>query len=452
MEKQTLNMIRESNIIFALRHILIKKSKTADDYQQATQYIKELISITEGTDAKAYVFLGKLFLSQYRNREAAKAFKQAITFNPISAASYHGLFKIDMINENYESALNNINLYSKYSGIDCSIYVALLNKLINNRDITFDNKDNILGQYKLSAPIMINYNLALKYINAEDYHKAIKHINVCQKLLNIKGIIINLSYVEDLLIKLRNKYFEHDRRTKLKEIKETILTSDNNGSRYMLLNEFHDLEPNNINVLILLIEISITFEDYEQAAIYLNKALEFGITLPRLENYHNIIEEQMLYSEDFLNNARSNQRLDMLLECGKYEQAKELSTKRFEETGNPAYIYSLAYTLYMEGKLEESAQLFIKYITLGNTYLKMSYYCLFFIAYELKNEDLANHYLVATYNLSKFYNINISLEDWKKLILEYKDSFDFNSMTDIERRILGDNLGNDKFEKQYINN
>ena len=440
-------LIKKTSLEATIKRLLLIKNLSDDDISYMRKCSLELIQLTNHEDAKSYIFLGRANLLANYYKQAKRCFRKAIRLNSSLASSYHGLFKIAIIEEDYPLAYSYINKYGVLSGIDVSIYKSLLLKINENSDIIIPSSEEVLGQRHLYKPLRTNYKLLIDAINSNNFDKAYKHVQVCIKLVKEQGYHLDLSYLERLVITLKNKMSLEQTNSEKKELQNIVATSDNLGHMYMLLIKLHELDPMDINNLYMLIEISIAFENYEQARIYLNKAYKINPDSKRIQYYDALLREKNIGIDEFIKYMRKRLQLNELVKNRKYPEAINVCIENINT--NSYFLYMIGVILFKVGSYSEAKRVFMKYLTANCTSeLKEIYYYMFYIDYSLEN----NGYLMfarKAFELSSFDGIDVSLDSFISYLLSL-DTFDSSNIKDIEQKLFVGKM-NINTPKCYVN-
>lgn len=451
---------RTDNLVKSIKKVLLNKNTSYDEKIHVKRCINDLIALTDSKDAEAYVFLGKINVLLENIDEAIDNFNMSITINSSLALPHYELFKIYVKRTNYEEALQQIKLYEIKSGINCDIYINLLNRYLYNRRDYINQSTSFLGINNIPKAILLNYNLMIDSINRQDYIKALKHVSVCIKLIKKRKHDIDLTILQQILTDVKDMYYENEKKNKIKELEECYYNSNNYGMDHYILMKLFKLDPNNINTIILLIENSILLFDYDTAEQFL-KLVETKITISNKRLDYLKLKIKSLKSPMYMGSTK-NIDLHKLFETtnniriieeesikGNVEASINYGLNLFEKTTNSDYLYIVAKIMYNNGLYQDSLKLFKDYISIGTIYLKQAYYYLFFINKLLNNEEEASYYASLVYDLSSFIGIDIDLNDYEKNIFCYVDNFSDYSIIEIEKNILYNNLNSNIKSKIY---
>lgn len=340
-------------------------------------------------------------------------------------------------NGDYNKALDVIISYGINNNIDVNIYIYLLNILLNNEVESINKVDNILGVYDINEYILTNYNLALNSINKKDYKKVLKHIKVCSKLIKKYKINIDLTLIEKLICKIILKENEIERNKNIKDLTNILFNNDNLGINYLCLNKLLNYDMNNINILTMLIECLINLADYNGAKRY----LDYVIDIESDCNYKLTYLKYKLIALNKSNNKvredfRNKKQIDILVENDNIDDALKLCYEYLKETKDQRYQYYAGIIAYNNNRLDDAIKFFNTYISTDFAFTKEVYYYLFYIYYELEQEDKYNYALKGILKLTEYKDIEINLEDLKKFALDYKDNFNECSIFEIEKKLL----------------
>lgn len=450
---------RTKDLIKSIERLLNKKMNYEEKIY-AKQRIIDLIKLTNNNDAEAYVFLGKINVVLEQFDEAIMSFNQAIILDSSLASPHYELFNIYIKQFKYIEALEHITAYEIKSGIDCNICINILkNHLYGNR-IKLINNDRILDLNGISKPILLNYKLMVRAVNNKDYDKAIKHVNVCIKLIEKNKYNVDLTIIKQILTSIKLFNDQKSREKDIQELTEAFFSSNNYGADYYILNKLLNIEPTNINVLIFVIEHAILLYDFQKAEECLQIAeVIIGDSNKRL----NYLKKKImcLKSPSYLG---ENNRVDlkqMLETTNNVKMIEEVAIKGdihgsikygydlFRKTNDSDYLYVVAKAMYNNGYYEASLQAFTDYISIGNIYLKQSYCYMFFINKLNHNDEIASYYASLAYELSSFIGVDISISDYEQKLFSYVDTFSDHSIVELEKSILGNNLSLSR-NKKYL--
>ncbi len=445
---------RTEDLIKSIEKSLLDKNMSYDDKIYAKKRIIDLIKLVDN-NAQAYVFLGKINVLLDLGDEAISAFNKAILLDSLMAVPHYELFEIYMKQSKYVDALEQIKIYEKKSGINCELYISLLNNYLHDEKVIISNKANTLDNNVVSRPILSNYELMIKSLNKGDYNQALKHVNVCIKLIDKGKYDVDLTLIRQILTSVNRK--EHQK--KIIELKEGYLNANNYGISYYILTTLLKLEPNNINIIILLIENSILLFDYQTAEECIQLAENIlGNSNERI----NYLKKKVicLKAPMYLNNdqhidlrrvVESSNNMHIIEEAsinGNTEFAIEYGYNLFLQTSDSNYLYMVAKIMYNNGYYEDALKTFKDYILIGTIYLKQAYCYLFLINKLLQNDECASYYASLAYTLSAFIGIDISLSDYERKLFSYVDNFSDHSIVELEKDILSNKLGTNVKRKE----
>ncbi len=431
MIKNNQALICISKLKLEIKKSLSNKNFSAIDLDNLLYKCRQLMRLTSYDDSESYIFFGKINLLKKDYKSAKESFFKAKMLNEKKAASYHGLFKINVVENQYQEALENIQLYEKYSGISCDIYICLLHHLLDYNDFEINEQNTILGQNISYQPLICNYHLLIEKINHHHYLKALKHLDICCKLIQRKNYHIDLSYLEQLLKKV---YEKEANKEEVNALEKELFISSNSGYDYLLLNKLYTLKPNNIELLFSLIEINLVYANYDQSMFYLNEVKKLTKENKKIEYYENIIRENIGHDDDIMKYTQLNFEIDNLIATKNYQQALEKCNNYFMKTNNYYFLYKAGTILYKLKKYAEAKTFFMHYIKSGKyTYLKATYYYLFYINYKLEEDYYHDASLILSYSLLDLKPIDV--DTFINLLLKNKD-FNSNYLWQFEKSLL----------------
>lgn len=449
---------RTEDLIKSIEKLLNKKLNYEEKIY-AKQRIIDLIKLTNN-NAQAYVFLGQINVMLNQFDEAIKSFNQAILFDSLIALPHYELFDIYIKQCKYENALEQIKIYEVKSGIDCGIYINLLNNYLYTDQFIIFKYKYISNLNCTSKPILSNYGFMIDSINNKDYQKALKHVNVCIKLIEKWQYDIDLTMIKQILVSIKHVNDRTIKQQRIRELTEAFLNSNNCGIDYYTLVKLLKIEPDNINALILLIENAISLFDYAKAEECLHIAERIvGVSNNRINYLKNklmCLKSQSYLSENnnidlkkLFESTNNMRKIEELAVTGDIKFATSYGYDLFWKTNDSDYLYIVAKAMYNNGHYDEALMVFQDYIARGMIYLKQSYCYMFFINKLLHNEELANYYASLAYELSSLVDVDISLIDYEQKLFSYADNFSDYSIVEVEKYILGNNLST-SIKKKYL--
>ena len=322
---------------------------------------------------------------------------------------YYSLAKLYIDKEDYSNAVINMTNYETSTGVDCQIYICLLRTLMGLPTNQVKEPSDIVAKTKIGKRVLTNYRMFIQAVNIQDYEQAEKHLAVCIKLLDINNYRFDLSYLMKLVLKIKTMFERDKRKEEIMSLKSYVMTSKNLRRNYILLKKLNELEPDNVDTLILLVEILIVFENYVEAQYYVNIALKLRPDNVRLQHNLAIINEKNKTASDFIQETRIDNQIDSFLAEGKNQRAIKIASQAFEDTGNYDFIYRIGIILYTMQEYQQAKNFFMKYVNSGkHIYLKQVYYYLFYIN-RLLGED-NDEVLKQVYALSSFDGIVITYQ------------------------------------------
>ncbi len=322
---------------------------------------------------------------------------------------YYSLAKLYIDKEDYSNAIINITNYETSTGVDCQIYICLLRTLMGLPTNQVKEPSDIVSKTKIGKRVLTNYRMFIQAVNIQDYEQAEKHLAVCIKLLDINNYRFDLSYLMKLVLRIKTMFERDKRKEEIMSLKSYVMTSKNLGRNYILLKKLNELEPDNVDTLILLVAILIVFENYVEAQYYVNIALKLRPDNVRLQHNLAIINEKNKTASDFIQETRIDNQIDSFLAEGKNQRAIKIAIQAFEDTGNYDFIYRIGIILYTMQEYQQAKNFFMKYVNSDkHIYLKQVYYYLFYIN-RLLGED-NDEVLKQVYALSSFDGIVITYQ------------------------------------------
>lgn len=352
-------------------------------------------------------------------------------------AAVKNLFSNSIASKDYDTALIYIKLYSTLTNIDMDIYVNILNKILGLNTFFMEKKDNILGVKNVPSSILINYNHAIDKINNNDYNAALKHICICEKIINIKGLDIDLELIEYLLKSLCIRNHKLQRKSQITELEVEFFNGYNIGYCYYILHKLKDLVEDDTNIILMLIETCLQLKDYDQVEDLLNYFTDCSSELSnRLGYYH---KEVIIHKVNFskcVDYAYFETQLESLFNCEDFYVAERLVEDKVLRENNSIYMYKYAELLYVYNYYEKAKKIFLEYLSTHNLHQKNVYYYLYFIALQEEDIESADTYLKIIFELTRYVDSNVDLNKLKIILSKYKDSFTDKVIYNLEKDIF----------------
>ncbi len=219
---------------------------------QAFELLNILLS-THPEEAKAYSMAGDFYMKEQKLEEAKKYFTKALEFDktkyPIwnqlffiyaELKAYDDLVKITQDAIEYFPNQSLIYYFNGFANIQIKQYDNAINSLNTGKDITFDNTDLLIQIYALLGDA---YNSKKDYTNSD------------------------LSYQEALKLDTNNTHVLNNYAYYLSVRKANLLEAKKMSKKTL------DFEPNSSTFLDTYAWILYQLEDYEEALIWMEKAL-----------------------------------------------------------------------------------------------------------------------------------------------------------------------------------
>lgn len=380
-------MIKENQAIIYLemylykaKKIIIKRDCTLEDLEEAATYLNKCKYLVNNDDKETRidVWFGKLELKRSRLskneldkklslKNAKDSFFMALNKKP-TPSSYYGLFKIAIVEEDWKSAKTYLEEFEK-SDKKRRYNFVLVHQLLDVSMGIEDEYPLVRSEYIFSkhieyVPLKQNYRLAEESFCNKQYNKCLKHLLVCQKLVNMKSLSIDFSP----LILLINKVIEVKNTCAIEEIKTKILKSNNSGEKIVLIRQLLKVKPDEVDLYFLLIESYMELGVYSCIPDILSELLKLDLdelSLKRIRYYENLSREQFQYSGKIISIFNDIKSGEENAANGDIQQAYNSFVCGLKNSGYSVFLSKLGDLFYSNGYYIQAEQYYLSYLTTG---------------------------------------------------------------------------------------
>ena len=231
-------------ILNKCNNIINKREITEYEYNYCERVLNEELKLNQN-NSKIYGLLGKLYLNKEQLTKSKYYFNKALTLKE-NKSIYYGLLRINILEEDYVDASDNLNKYLEgQKNINLDLYKLLID--MNLGETNEYQIDDRFFYEKLSGDNLIIYLNAVKSILEKDYSKAKELFAKLEKNVIDENIYITFKFIikliENLIIKksyLDNTIFEE----KIELLKQYRWNNDSKNIELLM----DELLSNNLNV------------------------------------------------------------------------------------------------------------------------------------------------------------------------------------------------------------
>lgn len=313
---------------------------------------------------KVHILLGKLYLIKNNSSLAKFHFLKAKQLKEQAQSVYHGLFKVNVIEKDYESAKTNLEkfiLLDQSGKLNLELYRLLLDRFLGKE--TGYKIDDVYFYEKLNGQNLLLYLTAVKHILDNQYEEAIELFEKLDLIIKEERLFIDFQYVIKLvnelkIVNMTNALFDE----KIIMLKDYIWNEDVEKVKETL-NEIFELKLNTrqTKYILHMIPTLLNEDQYDNANSineYVKKKDSNNEYSRRTAFYKRLIDE--LYEIYTLDVERKNnfqtllrKGLDSLNE-GNYEQALDYFKTGAYKTNIGIFNYYMGKVWYMLGRYREA--------------------------------------------------------------------------------------------------
>ena len=346
--------------------IINKREITEYEYSYCERVLTEALKVEQ--NAKVYGLLGKLYLYKGQTSKSKYYFNKALEIKE-NKTSYYGLLKVNILEQNYLDAHNNLNKYLKGQvNLNLDLYKLLIDmNLGENNEYQIDDR---FFYEKLSGDNLIIYLNAVKSILEKDYSKAKELFTKLEQNVIDQNIFLTFKYIirliENLIIKksyLDNNIFEE----KLELLEQYRWNNDSNNIEN-LINELLSFNLNHEQQLYLLHQIPklLNIDEYNISIKINNNIKNKNNKLAREVSFYErlIFELKEIYDlqgekqEKFHKTFRNG--MDKL-NNGEFEKALDFFEAGLYKTNINLFNYYCGKANFMLGNFKQARRYFNEY-------------------------------------------------------------------------------------------
>lgn len=335
-----------------------------------------LMAIKEEDPRFYHLGMAKLLLKKEGIQEAKWHLLEALELSPEQPSIYYNLYKVNVLESDYQEAYLNLFRYSQLIGNqgNVSLPLTLLEELIDldYKKELFDESDytifksNYYGIVKVDDPNILDaLNEVVNCLNNRNYERAEGTLQELNTYIEKSNFPIEVNTITKLVQEIRNKIEEYQIQQLSTNINSLDIVSEKNFEQ--LLKKLIENGMMTQKVLMLKIEEWIE-SDLEKAKIAL-KYLTWSKASPEYSYIINRISEK----EEYLNySAEKREKYDTLKDNGRralnekqYQEAIYYFGLGIQETNNNIFNYYIGKTLYKARKYQEAKPYLLEYIKKG---------------------------------------------------------------------------------------
>ena len=369
-----------------IKKIIFDKNIGEEKLEKVERILQSNIKYEKGSNNKMEIYLGKLYYIKQEYNNAKEMFKKALKKNKNTQSAYIGLYKISVVEKDWEEAYKYLNSYKKINleknkYINTDLVESILNKIFyKNNDLKEINTDFYMTIQIKNQRLKSKYKELVNLYILGDYDKCYNTIEECEKIVNEENIHIEFTTLKELLkeiIKISkqeenkkrksliDKYIKEQNYMKAANIFETYLEQKQNKRikiPYMMFSKLIELDQIE-KVELLLTKIDISKSDKKVFYILKNK-------LKNKKEYNLLNDKQKKIYQDAIEYGREYYQI------GDLQTAYDIYCWGSYVTQQPIFLYYIGKMLYKAGNLDESMFFFNKYIDIGDDKLSKSYHYL----------------------------------------------------------------------------
>lgn len=293
--------------------------------------------------------------------------------------------------------------------------------------------NNSLSSREIDDRIISNYRFAYNYVKSLNYKKALKHIKACINIIEEHNYDIDLYLLQDLLISACTYVDKYNHMVDINRNKKLFLSTNNIGLEYLYLNRLLNLE-NNDKYSFLLIEQLFLLNDYKSARKHLD-------TIAKAYNqfyyYLSFLDEKCKYgNKNDVLLTKYKISVDSLYKDGNYKEALKKCQDYFDITYDSYFIYVIGKINYELGSIDVAFDMFNKCLNIDNKYIRECYTYLCYITKKINDEKKYDIYIKESAKYYNIYDLNLTRDNFEKIIFEYSESFNDKSSYEIVKKCI----------------
>ena len=397
IEKEFSMIKKKINKIFA------KKEISKKDYDDALKLIYNI----KNYDSLLFEYnMGKLNFMNNRYSLAKEHLNNAIKINNEFDAAYFYLYKINVANEKFYDAYNNLLKYKDLNiDADVELFLSILKQILDLKNNKFNeykvNKTSKFGRNEITEPIIyFSYEKIIDYYNKKQFFKMKEELNKLNK------IIIEYTYpievdtlkrlINELIIMYKNNinYLLNEKMPVQKIIDIINLYKIPKEKLYIILDKIVD---NNYNDFYKIIDnINVENEIYEISFLK-NKAFEY-------ETYNNYDSKTKKKYEEYIDEASKYYKEK------DYDKALDIYLEAYNRLNNITFLYYIGKIYFKCKNYYLCSEYLNKYIDeKGALKLEKALLYLYNSDYRLGKKDKAIKNIKKLKRINKSFNKNFKI-------------------------------------------
>jgi len=406
--------MKKTRPIFRLRQILSYKHISRKKYEEAYEILSE---IKESHPIAYHNYLGKFLLTQGKIEEAKNNFLIELSLNPQSVSAHYNLYKIGIIEGDYQDAHGNLKFYKENINkeeVNLELPLTMIKFYLNIND--YDKSENDNYQVEKTDTFVITkiedeealtlYNRVISDFNSKNFINLKKDLNKLKEAIDENNIKIEV----DTLIKIteditKKTNYEKNKLNRLVDIKEILRNID----------ILCDKDPNIAKEKLQTLKETRYLRGYSLQIKYLENKIK------EKQLYNNLSDKKKEYYNICIENGRKAYKE------GNYEEALVCYKTGAIVTKHPIFNYYIGKIYYKKHKIRQAKEKLLEYERVGGEKLSKTYLYLSHIYNVMrKKEEKRKAYLnlekiETTYNMNNFLKFKAS----KKQNCIDMDEFDF---------------------------
>lgn len=385
---QTVSITELENVRTMLLNSIEKKDYSDEVLMMlATLNLKEVENLKKGNlpvDINSYLL------------EAKQFFYMAITMGN-DVIPHYGLFKLALLEGDYFEAFCQLQVYEgKLDGpSNFQLLYKMLKKLLGGKERIAPANNSYIQESKIDyEPLLNNYHMAEAFFDTGNYQKVLKHISICENLIDRKGLSIDFWAVSNLA----NTIFSLYRENQKSELRLAFANSSHVGERMMIVHKLIELDETDAESLFLMMDAYIDLKAYTPLVECIQKIKGLEISLNQQQS---LLLYERLTAEIFMESLNLR-TIHEVLGKGNSLQNESLYQEAITHYGNAYEAIKFPYYLIQRAEVYYSIENYEQAIHDCNEYMKEGYL----------------HYVEASILLYKCYRKKGDLEESFKVALD----------------------------------
>lgn len=356
---------------------------------------------------------GKFYFAKGNIKKAKEHFNLAIEKCPHDTpkASFYGLFKTSINEEDFELAIKELALYDSCfdKNFNMKFYFKCLNKLLelNGQKVNslehYNDKEGYINCVKAPKSILELYKKAEKYFDNCDYKSAYKTLYKAQSLCINNNYLLDFSDLMKVIFEIYSLYIKAQNQKP--DYLNRIEHMDSNNDKKEYLKKLID-NPINVSAMIKLIEILISEENYDEAYSCFNHQMDKNETNKYIKKL-NLLRKKVFELYDYKHNETKIksylQEAQKFIDIYEIKKAIDIYKRGYEDLGSPIFLFKMGEINYLTKNISKAKKYFVKYMDKGCKYEDECYLYLGYINLITKKDSDIKEYF-KNENLAKKYS------------------------------------------------